>query len=236
MLQFIRSVIFFIGMVIVLPLVIAPLLICAFCPIKMRYTIASRFAVFNIWWLKITVGIYCEVIGGHHIPKTPCVILSNHQSTWETFMLQLVFPAQVWVIKKQLLYIPIFGWGIALLKPIVISRSRQLSALKKIIKQGKQRLKLGLWVVIFPEGTRQKKVGHYQSGAAMIAKSAQVPILPIYHNAGDFWKKGQFMKQSGTIKFIIGLPLESAHKSAKELSFEVEKWAKAQEKILHLKV
>ena len=234
MLQFIRSAIFFIGMVIVLPLVVAPLLMCAFCPIKVRYAIALRFAVFNIWWLKITVGICYEVIGRQHIPKTPCVILSNHQSTWETFMLQLVFPAQVWVIKKQLLYIPIFGWGMALLKPIVINRKEQLNALKKIIKQGKNRLKLGLWVVIFPEGMRQKKVGHYQSGAAMIAKSAQVPIVPVYHNAGDFWKKKQFIKQPGVIKFIIGLPLESAHKSAKDLSFEVEKWAKAQEKILHL--
>lgn len=228
-----RSIVFLLGSILVLICVAITSLIFFFMPIKFRYAIISQWAKFNIWWLGVVVGLHYQIIGKENIPKQPCVILSNHQSTWETFVFQVVFPQQVWVLKQSLLYIPIFGWGLALTAPIVINRAKKIQALKSIITQGINRLNRGLWVVIFPEGTRQGSgIKHYQNGGAMMAQKAGVSILPVYHNAANYWKKGQFVKRAGVIKLVIGkliIPQEQHIKTVKELSKQVENWAKEQE-------
>ena len=227
---FIRAVLLTTGAILVLVIIALVILLCFFMPLKFRYSITVLWAKFVIWWLKITINLDYRIIGLEHMIKTPCVILSNHQSTWETIAFQLVFPQQVWVLKRELLYIPIFGWGLALIAPITINRAKKQQAIKTMIKQGANRLSRGLWVVVFPEGTRSGgQVRHYQAGGAMIAKSSGVPILPVYHNAGKYWKKGQFVKSSGTIELVIGKAIVTQDKSAKDLSLEVENWAKLQE-------
>lgn len=227
---FIRASLFITSIILVLILVAFVMLLLFFLPLKHRYAIGSLWAKFVIWWLKITHNIDYKIIGLKTMPATACVIMSNHQSTWETLVFQLIFPQQVWVLKRELLWIPIFGWGLALTSPIVINRSNKLQAIKTLTKQGAAKLKRGLWVVVFPEGTRQgRQVGHYQSGGAMIAKSANAAIIPVYHNAGKYWAKRQFIKKPGTIDLVIGKPIDPSDKTAKQLSKEVEQWARQQE-------
>ncbi len=229
---FLRSLLFFIISSLALIVITCLEFMVFFMPVKTRYIIASRWAVINIWLLRVIVGLDYKIIGLENIPKKPCVIISNHQSTWETFIFQLILGQQTWVLKKQLLYIPFFGWGIALIKPIIIDREDKINSLKKVIAQGKDRLNKGIWLIIFPEGTRKTSIGKYQSGGAMIAKSAAVPILPIYHNSGYFWQKGQFVKKSGSITLVIGKSIISDDKPAKELTKEIENWAKQQQSLI----
>ncbi len=186
--------------------------------------------MFCLWWLAFTLDVKLQVIGKENIPSKPCVIISNHQSTWETLGFQQIFPPQTWVLKQILLWIPFFGWGLALLKPIVINRDKKLKALKTIIKEGKARLKKGIFVVIFPEGTRQpyKKLGRYQNGAIAIAKKTSCNVIPVYHNAGAIWPKGSFIKTPGTITVIIGKPINIKEKSVKELTQNIRNWTQKQ--------
>jgi len=175
--------------------------------------------------LRHICNIKLNVIGKENIPNEPCVIVSNHQSTWETLGFQQIFPHQTWVLKQELLLIPIFGWGLALLKPIVINRGEKLKALKKVIKQGSDRLKEGVCVVVFPEGTRQPygKLGEYQSGGVAVAKKSNAPILPVYHNAGQVWPKGSFLKLPGTITVVIGEVI-TPDKPAGKLTNQIKDW------------
>jgi 1-acyl-sn-glycerol-3-phosphate acyltransferase len=187
-----------------------------------------------MWWLKITLNIHLKIIGKENIPSAACVVISNHQSTWETLAIQTIFPHQTWVLKQELLWIPIFGWGLTLLQPITINRGEKLKAIKKVIKQGAKRIEEGIFVVIFPEGTRQPytQLGTYQNGGVAIAKKTHCDIVPMYHNAGKFWAKGSFVKSPGTITVVIGAPIKSTGKNASQLTREVRDWTLAtQQKI-----
>lgn len=232
---FLRSSLFLIASQIVLIFVVLLLLLIFYSPFKYRYKIGSLWGKFNTWWLGVVCGIRLKVIGQENIPKKPCVIVSNHQSTWETFAFQKIFPQQTWVLKKELLWIPIFGWGLALLKPIIINRGKKLQALKKIVKQGVERIKEDIFVVIFPEGTRQPygKLGQYQKGGISIAKKGLCDIVPVYHNAGKLWPKGSFIKHAGTITVVVGKPINVKDKSTTTLIKEVKDWTETQER--HIK-
>lgn len=234
LISFIRSFLYALGSYLALIIIVGAILPFAFfMSLKLRYAWISKWNRWSIWWLKITTGLSFEVIGKENIPAKPCVIASNHQSTWETIAFLQIFPRQVWVLKKELLLLPFFGWGLALMAPIVIDRSEKLQAIKKIIKEGIQRLKIGLFVVVFPEGTRQpyQKIGKYQAGAIAIATKSNTQILPVYHNAGKYWAKGKFIKKKGCITVIIGEPIETADKSKKEIVEILENWTKAQQKM-----
>ena len=224
---FLRSILYFLGSVVSVIIVVILGFLFFYLPVKYRYALISNWAKFCIWWLEITCNISLEVIGRNNIPDEPCVIISNHQSTWETLAFQTIFNHQTWVLKKELLWIPIFGWGLALLEPIVIDRGEKLKALKKVIKQGVDRLQRGIFVIIFPEGTRKDfpEIGEYQVGGAAIAKKANVPVLPVYHNAGKYWPKGSFLKYPGKITMIVGKPLNSSNSSAIELTSAIRNWA-----------
>jgi len=154
----------------------------------------------------------------------------SNQSTWETLAFQKIFPHQTWVLKQELLQIPVFGWGLLLLKPIIIDRGEKLKALKKMIKQGADRLKEGIFVVVYPEGTRQPygQLGEYQNGAIAISKKTGCDILPVFHNAGKLWPKGSFVKHPGIISVVIGEPISVQGKSATELTKEIKDWTQAQ--------
>ena len=225
-----KSLFYFLGTTLVLITIVAIALLLFFTPVQTRYAISVKWSYFCMWWLHITLHIKLKVIGKENIPTKPCVIISNHQSTWETIGFQTIFPHHTWVIKQELLWIPVFGWGLALLKPVIINRGEKLKALKKVIKQGSARIKEGIFIVVFPEGTRQPygKLGEYQKGGASIAKKVDCDILPVYHNAGRLWRKGSFIKHAGTISVVIGEPISVKGKSAAVLTKEIKDWTQAQ--------
>ncbi len=227
---FIRSFLFLLGSEVVLIFVVILAFLTFFLPLKQRYKILALWGKFNTWWLGVTCGVKLKVVGMENIPKTACIIVSNHQSTWETFAFQKIFPQQTWVLKRGLLWIPIFGWGLALLKPIIINRGERLNALKKITKQGVDKIHQGIFVIIFPEGTRQPygMLGKYQKGGVAIAKAAKVDLLPVYHNAGKYWAKGSFIKYAGIITVTIGKPISVTGKSSTKLAEEINDWTKSQ--------
>jgi 1-acyl-sn-glycerol-3-phosphate acyltransferase len=224
---FLRSLIFNIGSNIMLIVIILSALLVFFLPFKIRYEIISKWAIFSVWWLKITCNVSFEIKGRENIPNEPCVVMSNHQSTWDTLVFQTFLPHQTWVLKKQLLLIPVFGWGLALLRPITIDREDKFSAIRKVTKQGIARIKDKIWVIIYPEGTRQPdgKLAKYQSGGIAIAQKSGAKILPIYHNAGKFWAKGKFIKKPGKIIITIGKAVDTSGLKSKEILNSVESWA-----------
>lgn len=223
---FLRSALFALGMWLYTPLFCILILLVAPFPAHTRYRYITIWARSMLWWLKVTCGTSYRVIGGENIPKQPCIILAKHQSTWETLAFQEIFPDQVWVLKRELLWIPFFGWGLALSSPIAIDRSAGREALKQLVAKGKERLLQGFFVVIFPEGTRiaPGKRGKYHIGGAWLASHTATPVLPVAHNAGEFWGKRAFLKKPGVITVSIGKPIETAGLKPDEVNIQVENW------------
>lgn len=181
--------------------------IAPFLPFRARYRfVIQAWCRCAIWLAKTVVGLRYEVEGLENIPQQPCVVLAKHQSTWETFYLSALFEPLSQVVKRELLYVPFFGWAMAMLKPIAIDRSNPKAALKQLAKQGHERLGQGAWVLIFPEGTRipPGQIGKFSRGGTSLAVNAGLPVLPIAHNAGEFWPKHGWAKYPGTIKVVIG--------------------------------
>ncbi len=191
-----------------------------------RYRVISRWSHIMLFLARFICGVRYCVLGTENIPKEPAIVLSKHQSAWETLAFQQIFPPQVWVLKKELLHIPFFGWGLAMTSPIAINRSQGKAALKQIIRQGRDRLQKGLWIVIFPEGTRidPGKKGRYGIGGAWLATNTGVSVVPVAHNAGILWGKNSFIKFPGIITVSIGEPIDPAGMDANELNNKVEEW------------
>jgi 1-acyl-sn-glycerol-3-phosphate acyltransferase len=227
---FVRSLIFFLAQITWVP-IYATLVLFTF-PFKphTRYYYIHGLAHSMMWLLSVICNIRMEVRGAENIPKEPCIILCKHQSAWETFALQTVFPPQVWVLKRELLWLPFFGWGLALTSPIAINRSKGKDAMKQLLKQGKQRLDDGFCVVVFPEGTRMPfgVRGKYKIGGAMLAASAGARVAPVAHNAGKHWGRNSFMKYPGTIVISIGKPIDPAGLKPEEINRQVEAWIEAE--------
>ncbi|MEY3747908.1 MAG: hypothetical protein RL194_1367 [Pseudomonadota bacterium] len=226
MLIFLRSLIFTLGQwLFTLFFGLFAILTFPFPPVT-RYRIISVWARSMLWWLRVTCNVRYRVIGREHIPQTPSIVLSKHQSAWETLAFQEIFPPQVWVLKRELLWVPFFGWGLAMTSPIAINRSAGREALKQMVEQGKDRMKKGFWVVIFPEGTRMPpgRKGKYHIGGAWLATHTGTTVVPVAHNAGEYWPKNAFIKRPGTITVSIGQPIESAGLKPDELNQRVEQW------------
>lgn len=191
-----------------------------------RYRIISYWARFNISAARILCGIRYRVIGRENIPSEPCIILSKHQSAWETLAYQIIFPPQVWVLKRELLWVPFFGWGLAMLSPIAINRGSATRALKQTLDQGRVRLAQGFSIVMFPEGTRimPGKRSKYHPGGAWLALQTGTLVLPVAHNAGELWQRNAFLKRPGLITVSIGAPILPQDMSVAELNQRVEQW------------
>ena len=226
-----RSLLYFVGSIISLILISFISLFLVFTSYHTRQKFISQWAIFCIWWLKITDNIKTKVIGQENILHSPCIIISNHQSTWETLAFQTIFPPHTWVLKRELLWLPVFGWSLALLNPIIINRGDKLNAIKKVIRQGSDRLKKGISIVIYPEGTRQpyKQLGAYQNGGSAIAKKTGHSIVPVYHNAGKLWAKGSFIKKPGEITVVIGKAISNSDLKPSEVTERIRHWTLEQE-------
>jgi len=180
-------------------------------PLKARFILVRHWRKCFIYLERYVLGIKIVVSGLENIPMEPCVVISNHQSAWETVGLQAYFSPCVYVLKKELLSIPFFGWGLSSIKMIAIERSATIESLKNVTSQGKNRLENGITVIVFPEGTRVDpgQILPFQIGGAFLAAKTNALVLPVTHNAGSVWPKKSFLKGPGTITVVIGKPIQS---------------------------
>jgi 1-acyl-sn-glycerol-3-phosphate acyltransferase len=224
----IRSALFALVQILITP----PYSLLALCTFPFspltRYRIVKGWALIMLAVLKSVCGIRYRVRGVERIPAQPCIIMSKHQSAWETLAFQAIFPPQVHVLKRELLWIPFFGWGLAMVSPIAIDRRAHGRALKQLIEQGADRLARGFFVIVFPEGTRVAagSRGRYRPGGAILAKETGTAILPVAHNAGLCWPRNAFLKRPGTITVSIGEPIDASMPEA--AIREVEEWIEAE--------
>ena len=195
-------------------------------PAHARYRVITTWSRIVVLCAQVICGIRYRVAGTAHLPAQPCVVLSKHQSAWETLAFQVILPPQVLVIKRELLRIPFFGWGLAMLSPIAIDRTSGVRAVRAMLAEGKDRLARGFWVIVYPEGTRMAPGtrGRYQTAGAAIAAHAGVPIVPVAHNAGECWKRNAFIKYPGVITVSIGSAIESGGMKAGALTRQAEDW------------
>ena len=203
-------------------------------PRMTRYRIISGWSRLVMGLARALLGIDWRVEGREHLPSRPSVILAKHQSAWETMAFQMIFPPQVHVLKRELLWIPFFGWGLALMSPIAIDRSRGVAALRALARRGRERLAQGFWVVVFPEGTRVAPGERrpYQLGGAWLAAASGAPVVPVAHNAGRVWPRNAFLKHPGTVTVRIGPAIETAQRDPKTINSMAEKWIEEQQKAL----
>ncbi len=223
---FIRSLLFWLGFIINTAVFGLLVVILFFTPSSFRLKIARLWSYSNNFLLKIFCGIDFKVEGQENLNIKTAIILSKHQSTWETLALHSFTPFVRWVFKRELMRIPVFGWALALTDPIAINRGAGRVAIKQLITEGTKKLNDGKWMVLFPEGTRTApgKTHKYKIGGALLAEKSGYPVIPIAHNAGEFWPRHSFIKWPGTINVVIGPAIESKGRSADEINSDVFNW------------
>jgi 1-acyl-sn-glycerol-3-phosphate acyltransferase len=197
--------------------------LCFFLPYRTHFAMARGWARWSLWMLDRLCGLDFTVEGRERIPTGNHIVMSKHTSAWETVALFVIFPPQVWVLKRELLWVPLMGWGLKLLRPIAIDRGAGHRAVNQVIEQGKERLADGLWVIIFPEGTRvaRGETRKYGVSGALLAAASGSLVVPVSHNAGDFWPRRGILKKPGTIRVVIGEPIEARGKDPRELNAEI---------------
>jgi len=181
----------------------------------------------NLWALRWICGLGYHVQGEENLPSSTCIVLCKHQSAWETIALRALLPPEnTWVMKHELLWIPFFGWALAVYRPIAIDRTNARRSIQKLLDRGKHWLDKGRWIIIFPEGTRvtSGQRQHYGRGGSMLAQKANYPVLPIAHNAGVFWRRRDIKKYPGKVTLVIGKPLDPTGLSPTEINRRVEEW------------
>ncbi len=221
-----RSAVFWIWQILSTLILGGPVILAGLVSFRAGYALAVFWNRCNVWGLRIICGVTWKVEGRENIPDTPCVVLAKHQSTWETYFLPMVFYPSVYVAKRSLLWIPIFGWALYVLKFIMIDRTSGRSAIHQMCEQAANRLSLGRWIIVFPEGTR-KPVGaapYYRIGGAMIAHKVPADVLPVALNAGEFWPRLGFIKWPGEITVSIGPVISSEGKTPAQILAETEHW------------
>jgi 1-acyl-sn-glycerol-3-phosphate acyltransferase len=227
-----RSLLFLLFQLVVTPIYAFVMCATFWMPREARYAMAASWCSTNLKGARWICGIRHRVVGTENIPPAskPHVVLSKHSSTWETLALTLFFPPLAYVAKKELLFIPFFGWGFALASPITIDRSAGIDAMQQILTQGRERFAQGFWIAVYPEGTRIRAGtrSRYKTGGARLARDLGVPIVPVAHNAGWLWPKGIFGKKPGTVTISFGKPIEPANKDMQTLISEVETWIEAE--------
>ncbi|MBB5019034.1 1-acyl-sn-glycerol-3-phosphate acyltransferase [Chitinivorax tropicus] len=221
-----RSLLFLLILLIITPIfALIALLVLPLPPLR-RYRIVTGWSRLYTWFGVHLCGVRYRVEGLENLPDTPCIIYSKHQSAWETVVFQAIFPPQVWVAKRELAWVPFFGWGLATLSPILINRSDRRKANQQLIDQGRDRLAKGFWIVIFPEGSRVPagKQREFKHGGARLAHDLNVPILPVALNSGEFWPKNSLWRFPGEITVSIGPAIHPAGHTIQSLTNAGQGW------------
>lgn len=195
-------------------------------PFKARFAIARNWGKSMLWAGRFICGLDYVIEGKEHVPPEPAVIMIKHTTVFETYAQLAIFPPQTWVVKRELQWIPIFGWGLAAMQPIAINRGAGRRAIDHVIEQGRKLLADGIWITIFPEGTRMPtgQTRKYGISGAALAKDVQCPIVPVAHNAGDLWPRRGLKKKPGLIRFCIGPPIDPADRPPRETNLIVQDW------------
>lgn len=227
MLNYLRSVLFYAGYFIATVLTaIICMIIFWFIPLKKRFVVYSLWCRFVLFWLRAVCGVRYRIEGLENIPQHPVVVLSTHQSAWETIYLYYAVSPVCPILKKELLSIPFWGWAMRLQKPIAIDRSKPREAGRTLLVEGKKRLEEGLSVVIFPEGSRSPAgvVKPFSRGGAKLAVTAGIPVLPVIHNAADCWPAHTILKKPGTIHVRFGPLLDVEGRDSTEVTDAFQAW------------
>lgn len=227
---FIRSALFALILLISTPVFATVALLSTGQPPHRRYRWIGGWTTISMWFIRHLLGIRHRVIGAENMPAQASVVLCKHQSAWETIALQRILPPICFVLKRELLRIPFFGWGLARMPFIAIDRAAGKDALTQVVDQGRVLLDEGFWVVIFPEGTRVAPgtTRRYKPGGAWLASHTGVPVVPIAHNAGEFWRKNAFVKRPGEIVVSIGPAIDPSGLSTDEINKQAEAWIEAE--------
>jgi len=193
---------------------------------RLSYSVAVAWAGSVLYLLKLLCRLDYVVEGAEHLARDNCVVLQKHSSSWETIAQFRIFPLQTWVLKRELLWAPILGWVIRGYRPIAIDRKAGRAAVEQVVAQGQTRLEQGYWVMIFPEGTRVAagQVRRFGLSGALLAIAAGRAIIPVAHNAGEFWPRRGWLKRPGTIRVIIGAPIDTVGRDPRDLTNEVQQW------------
>jgi 1-acyl-sn-glycerol-3-phosphate acyltransferase len=227
---FLRSLLFMLVMAVTTVLIVTALLLVFWLPTRQRRLFVMPWIHFVMWLIEHLLGIRTRILSAENIPSVPCVILSKHQSAWETFALQTIFTLTSFVYKKELHWLPFFGWGLKLMPFVGIDRAAGKQALNQVAERGKQRLAEGYSVIVFPEGTRvppgQKR--RYKVGGAYLAVAAGAPVVPVALNSGECWRRQAFLKTPGTVTVSIGPSIDPAGRTAEEVNTLVERWIEAE--------
>ena len=230
--QFLLSVVFTVAyMVWTIILGVLYCVICPFLPWRGRFWMAGVMGRVMVFMLRWICGLTYTVEGRENLPtEGQHVILMKHSSTWETYTIIFLFKPLVWVMKWEILFIPFIGWGCMLAKCIAIDRKAGGSAVNQVLRQGKDRMeKLGAWILVFPEGTRMAagETRRYGSSGALLAAQQGCKIIPVAHNSGYFWPRRGLLKKRGTIRVVIGPPIEAAGRDVREVNDECQRWIEA---------
>ncbi len=231
----VRSILFFAIMVAVTIPWACVCFIAAPLPYSKRYFITSRWNVFIIWLAKVLCGIRYQIKGAENFPDAPVIVLSKHQSAWETIFLLCKLPRPlVFVFKRELLYVPFFGWALGLLRMIPIDRNKGKDAFAHVVIQGRKRLADGQWVIMFPEGTRIPvgQSGKYKGGGARLAVETNTVVVPIALNSGECWGKNSFVKKPGLVTVSVGKPISPEGLNPIELMQKVENWIESEMRVI----
>ena len=223
---FLRSLLFQLILVVITPFYWVIVMLSGLLPRMSRWHVVAAWPIFATWLAKHLLGIDYVVDGRENIPREPCVILSKHSSAWETIAFSGIFPPHVYVIKRELLWIPFLGWGLALYSPIAIDRSNRKLAMQRLFELGRERFAQGFCIMIYPEGTRVAvgKRGTYRLGGATIATKLDAKVLPVAHNAGTVWPRNSFLKYPGKVTVRIGKPIDAKGVAADVLMRQIEDW------------
>jgi 1-acyl-sn-glycerol-3-phosphate acyltransferase len=227
--QWLGSIAFSVYMVLSVPVYVFLLFVTLPLPGNDPYRWAVGWAATMLRGLRTFCSLDYSVTGREHVPEGGAVVLMKHSSTWETIAQIIIFPRQTWVLKHELLRIPVFGWGLRRLGPIAIDRKGGANAVNQVLSQGRSRLSQGLCVMIFPEGTRMPvgQTRRYGLSGALLASAAGKPIVPVAHNAGLFWPRRGWLKRAGTVRVVIGAPIPTAGRDARAINDDVQHWIEA---------
>lgn len=208
---------------------------CSLLPFPRRFVLARVWARVLLWALKWTCRLDYRIEGAENIPPGCHIALWKHSSSWETIAMAVVFPRQVWVLKRELTWIPVVGWGIRQLHAIAIDRKSGHSAVSQVIEQGKERLAEGDWIIVFPEGTRMPlgQTRRYGVSGTLLAAETGKLVVPVAHNAGSFWPRRGLRKKPGTVRVVIGKPIVPDGRDVREINTEIQQWIEATVSRLH---
>ncbi len=196
-------------------------------PLSVRDRMGNAWGRTNLYLMKWIIGLDYRIRGADNLPRSAAIVMSKHQSAWETIALRgILKPEQSWVLKRELMWIPVFGWALAAVPNIAINRKAGRRAARLIIEKGTALLQQGRVVIIFPEGTRTRpgERHRYGMGGGLLAENSGFPVIPIAHNAGVYWPRRSFLKYPGTIEVVVGEPIDVQGKKASEITREVEAW------------